>query len=149
MLPTCEPYKELPQCTMGLSPRPPDTVAGFYFQDQWHSLVCNKINFPIPKALRKIRSCLKNHALYFWGDSTIRQWYEYFVDVLKLNERKGANVHFGPHVAVDKAGNISFHFHFHGYPARQGWTLVKDIHYVPNMIDDIKVNSGRIVILFT
>ena len=134
---------------MGLAPRPTDSVAGFYFQDQWHSLVCNKTNFSVPKALPQIRSCLQNHSLHFWGDSTLRQWYEYFVDVLKssLVESKAANGKFGPHVAIDEAYNISFYYLHHGFPIRNRWTQVRDIHYVPNMIDDVKASGHQVILV--
>ena len=141
--------KELPGCTQGLSPRPLYSTAGFYYGGQWNSLVCNNKHFTVSGALTKIRQCLKNNTLHFWGDSTLRQWYEYFVAVLKstLDEHKAANTKFGPHIAVDKTFNITFRYLHHGFPIRNSWTLVKDIHYVPNMIDEIQSDGNEIVLL--
>ncbi|XP_072030799.1 NXPE family member 3-like [Amphiura filiformis] len=120
-------------------PRPKDGTAGFYYQDKWNSLVCKNREFTIPE----IRKCLQNQRLHFWGDSTLRQWYEYFALLMKstLDEKKAANSKFGPHVAVDKAFNTSFYYRHHGFPIRNSWTPGKDIHYVPNM--NIIASGGK------
>ena len=64
-----------------------------------------------------------------------------------LIEKKSRNSQFGPHKAVDKAYNITFLYRHHGYPIRVGWTPKADIHYVPNMIDELSNDSAEIVLL--
>ena len=129
---------------MGLQPRPTGSAAGFYFQDNWNSLICQKKRFTVPQ----IRKCLQNKRLHFWGDSTLRQWYEYFAALMKTNlkETKARNSK-GPHVAIDKEYNVTFYYRHHGFPIRNSWTSVSDIHYVPNMIDEIPSGSNEIVVL--
>ncbi|XP_072030565.1 NXPE family member 3-like, partial [Amphiura filiformis] len=141
---SCDNNK-LPRCSLGIMPRPKDGTTGFYYHDKWNSLVCKNREFTIPE----IRKCLQNQRLHFWGDSTLRQWYEYFASLMKstLVEQKAANSKFGPHVAVDKAFNISFFYRHHGFPIRNSWTPVKDIHYVPNMIDELQGDNNEIVLL--
>ena len=155
-LSTCNDRGLRQQCTDGVPARPPNSVAGFYYKDDWHSLVCNNRHFrahcKVPKSLTmltRVRDCLRNHSLHFWGDSTLRQWYEYFADVMNgtLEEHKAENVKFGPHEAVDKTNDIRFSYRHHGFPIRNGCTLVKDIHYVPNMIDEIKSGGNDIILL--
>ena len=103
----------------------------------------------MPESLPVIRKCLQNHRLHFWGDSTLRQWYEYLSDVLHgtLEEHKALNIKFGPHVAIDKAYNISFHYLHHGLPIKNSWTPLKDIRFVPNMIDEIESAGNEIILL--
>ena len=135
----------LPRCTFGIKPRVPDSAAGFYYKDEWNSLVCKNKKFTVPE----IRKCLQNQRLHFWGDSTLRQWYEYFAALMKdtLIETKAQNSKFGPHEAVDATYNVTFYYRHHGYPIRNEWTSVADIHYIPNMIDEIPSGGNEIVLL--
>ena len=130
---------------MGLKPRLPGSAAGFYFQDNWNSLICQNKKFTIPQ----IRKCLQNKRLHFWGDSTLRQWYEFFAALMKnnLKETKAENSKFGPHVAIDEEYNVAFYYQHHGLPIRSVWTSVSDIHYVPNMIDEIPSGDKEIILL--
>ncbi|XP_072044969.1 NXPE family member 3-like [Amphiura filiformis] len=136
---------DLPPCSQGLKPRPMNSTTGFYYQDQWYSLVCKNRKF----ATTDTRKCLQNQRLYFWGDSTLRQWYEYFAAVMNttLVEKKAENIKFGPHLAVDNTYNIRLYYRHHGFPIRNNWTDVEDIHYVPNMIDDLPNSHNQVVLL--
>ncbi|XP_072048641.1 NXPE family member 3-like [Amphiura filiformis] len=133
---------DLPDCYLGITPRSPNHVAGFYYKDEWNSLVCKNRVFKTTETMK----CLQNKTLHFWGDSTLRQWYEYLVAVLPFNETKGTNVKFGPHVAVNEVNNVTLHYRHHGYPIRSLWTPVVDIYYVPNLIDAIRDTGDDIVL---
>ncbi len=136
---------QLPSCTLGLLPRPQYGTTGFYYKDHWNSLVCK--NSECNK--KTATTCLQNQRLHFWGDSTLRQWYEYFAATMKdtLVEKKSKSVKFGPHVAIDKVANISFYYRHHGYPIRNSWTNTSGIYYVPNMIDKLDGNANETVLL--
>ncbi|XP_072029281.1 NXPE family member 3-like isoform X1 [Amphiura filiformis] len=140
--------KELQACVLGATEtRPDDSVAGFYFKDMWHSLVCHNRDFTLPE----VTKCLQNQTLYFLGDSTIRQWYEYFVRfILKdtIVEKLAAMPGFGPNFATDEAHDIHLKYIFHGYPIRENKAVVKDIKYMPNTIDDI-VQENKVVVMIT
>ncbi|XP_072048640.1 NXPE family member 3-like [Amphiura filiformis] len=134
---------DLPDCYLGITPRSPKHVAGFYYKDEWNSLVCKNRVFQSAETMK----CLQNKTLHFWGDSTLRQWYEYLVAVLPFNETKGTNVRFGPHIAVNEVNNVTLYYRHHGYPIRNSWTPAVDIYYIPNLIDAIRDTGDDIVLL--
>lgn len=143
LISTCKPFK-LPECWHGISQprRERGNVAGFYYENKWNSLLCNKRSH----TYTQVGECLQNHNLHFWGDSTLRQWYEYFADSLfrrdDLELHEAENLKFGPHVAFNKRYEINIEYRHHGYPIRNDWTRVGDILYVPNMIDGIVAGDG-------
>ncbi|XP_072050173.1 NXPE family member 3-like [Amphiura filiformis] len=142
---TCLSY-ERPLCTPGLAPRHSKYAPGFYHHDTWISHICQNRHFTTPDVIK----CLQNQTLHFIGDSTLRQWYEYLARyILKDNvqETKGPNTKFGPHVAIDKANNISIYFNFHGYPIALRNLDVKQIHYVYEQLDSLTNLDNTIICL--
>lgn len=49
--------------------------AGFYLNDVWTSFVCSTRRF----TMQTTTQCLKDKHIYMMGDSTMRQWFEFFV----------------------------------------------------------------------
>ena len=144
---TCLP-KELPKCAMGKSHQMKAPTSGFYFKESWISLNCKIKNFTIPE----MKHCLANRVMYFLGDSTIRQWFTYFLetfDDVKLGRRflYNANYRMGEDVWRNKHHNITMHYHHHGFPNMIKWVNTTDIHYVANMIDELPANSGTVLFL--
>ncbi|XP_072050969.1 NXPE family member 3-like [Amphiura filiformis] len=137
---------ERPLCTSGLPQRHSQYAPGFYHQDTWTSHTCQNRHFTTPDVIK----CLQNQTIHFIGDSTLRQWYEYLAShVLKENvqEAKGPDEKFGPHVAIDKANNISIYFNFHGYPIALRNLDVKQIHYVAEQLDSYTNLENTIICL--
>ncbi|XP_072026965.1 NXPE family member 3-like [Amphiura filiformis] len=76
--------QQLPQCDIKNKPEQnQNIVAGFYHRDNWISLHCNT---HIGTNTTFLSNCLRDKTLYFLGDSTLRQWFVYFLE--KLGERK-------------------------------------------------------------
>lgn len=62
-----------------------DRVAGFWLNKTWHFPICES---NIDHTLEIYRRCLKGRELYFFGDSTARQYADYFVnEVLKIRPK--------------------------------------------------------------
>ncbi|XP_030043668.1 NXPE family member 3-like [Microcaecilia unicolor] len=123
----------LPLCTPGLLiPNP----SGFYYDDIWTSRVCSSKKFPEPSNITK---CLNGKVVYMFGDSTLRQWWEYlesFVPSLKsidLHVPHGV----GPLLATDPENKYLVQWRAHGRPLRMEKTMVADVHYIANDIDGI------------
>ncbi|XP_022102713.1 LOW QUALITY PROTEIN: NXPE family member 3-like [Acanthaster planci] len=137
--------KPLPLCTPGLPPRPPKSVAGFYHQTSWQSLICQVRNFQTSDALK----CLQDHSLFFYGDSTLRQWFEYLSLRLgpTMMEQSCTSKLVGPRFVHDVVHNISMTFRIHGYPIRSIWLRVKDIAYTANEIDALPGGPDTVVVL--
>lgn len=68
------------KCRPGLRTPVP---AGFYLNDVWTSFVCRTRKF----STQTTTECLKDKHIYMMGDSTMRQWFEFFVKAVP-SERK-------------------------------------------------------------
>ncbi|XP_071965499.1 NXPE family member 3-like [Antedon mediterranea] len=122
-------------------------AAGFYFKDKWYSNECTLKNITVQLALSS--GCLKHKRLYFFGDSTIRQWYEYFVSKVENTTSQkytaGATWYTGPLYANSTKNNMTFFFRIHAYPIRARTMRVDDIKYTANEIDDIIADQNTII----
>ncbi|KAI8513351.1 Neurexophilin [Branchiostoma belcheri] len=136
-----DPLANRRRCVRGLfTPE----ISGFYRGDRWNSLVCNNRHFSSQADWRK---CLKGKTLYFIGDSTIRQWWEHLVSILKMTETHipEAVHNTGPLLAKDRVDNITVNFRIHGPPLRAGFTRTTLLKYAANAIDDIKGGANDVV----
>ncbi|XP_056594480.1 NXPE family member 3-like isoform X1 [Triplophysa dalaica] len=143
VLPNTAGIAKTPRCRSGLITPVP---AGFYFQDVWKSFVCNTRSFSPPQ----MAACLKNKILYMLGDSTTRQWFEFFESSVPGLKRLDIHTSFntGPLMAVELTNNIIIHWRTHGFPLRFHKMPAADLHYISNEIDYI--TGGRhTVVVFT
>lgn len=69
------PAEVTEKCHPGLHTPVP---AGFYLNDVWTSFVCSTHHF----TTQMTTECLKDKHIYMMGDSTIRQWFEFFVKAI-------------------------------------------------------------------
>ncbi|XP_073698616.1 NXPE family member 3-like [Garra rufa] len=131
------------KCRSGLRTPVP---AGFYLKDVWKSFVCNTRQF----SPAQMGNCLKNKIVYLMGDSTTRQWFEYFEK--KVPGLKRMDLHTNPAgsplMAVELKNNIIIHWRAHGVPLRYRKTFINDLHYISNDIDEI-AGGPHAVIAFT
>uniref|UniRef100_A0A8D0HGS2 Neurexophilin and PC-esterase domain family member 3 n=1 Tax=Sphenodon punctatus TaxID=8508 RepID=A0A8D0HGS2_SPHPU len=118
--------------------------AGYYYQDQW-----------IPRAHRiqyfnksaDITECLQGKLVYFFGDSTIRQWFEFLTtfvpDLVEFNLGSPKNV--GPFMSVDLKHNILLKFRCHGPPIRFTTVFSSELHYIANELNGIVGGRNTVV----
>ncbi|XP_060689117.1 NXPE family member 3-like [Hemiscyllium ocellatum] len=127
-----------------VSSKPLLSPAGFYYQDQWMSRNCNVRRFNTPA---NITNCLRGKKVHIFGDSTIRQWFEYlteFVPGLKKfdlgNSRKT-----GPHLALDIDNKIKVEYYAHGSPIRISPISNQDLPFIANKLDEIKGGKNTVI----
>ncbi|XP_038074026.1 NXPE family member 3-like [Patiria miniata] len=136
---------DLPTCTFGLPPKQPNHAAGFYFKDSWRSKLCRAREFHPTDTLK----CLSNRSLYFYGDSTLRQWFEYLATnlgkTMKEEAMGASNPKVGPRRARDTQHNITMFFRLHEYPIRSGWVNVTDIKFTVSEIDGLEGGADTVV----
>lgn len=137
----------LPYCTTGSVPRTLNT-AGYFFNETWFPQNCEVHPFTVTEAL----TCLRNKTVYFYGDSTVRQLYEFFVNrCWKTFQTKHIRTSkfwkVGPLKARDDVHNITLNYQHHGLPIRNNWTWVKDIRYVSKELDTLMEGSDVIVVI--
>ncbi|KAL1281340.1 hypothetical protein QQF64_000143 [Cirrhinus molitorella] len=91
VLPNAAAIDTVEKCRPGLTTPVP---AGFYLKDVWKSFVCNTRQF----SPAQMANCLKNKIVYLFGDSTTRQWFEFFEE--KVPGLKRMDLHTHPGVVV-------------------------------------------------
>uniref|UniRef100_A0A668AY82 NXPE C-terminal domain-containing protein n=1 Tax=Myripristis murdjan TaxID=586833 RepID=A0A668AY82_9TELE len=94
----------------------------------------------------KTLQCLTDKVVHLYGDSTIRQWFEYLNSVLpefNLHSVKKT----GPFMSVDMARNILVKYRPHAPPL--SWTVIpaNELHYIANELDGIVGGSRTVVVL--
>uniref|UniRef100_A0A8C5PWP1 NXPE C-terminal domain-containing protein n=1 Tax=Leptobrachium leishanense TaxID=445787 RepID=A0A8C5PWP1_9ANUR len=118
-------------CTPGLMNLDP---SGFFYQDVWISRSCR--NRPFPDSV-SASSCLHGRVLYMFGDSTLRQWWEYLVNFIPSLQKLDLHVSniAGPLLAVDAVKGILLQWRAHQKPLSMNRTRVQDLHYIANELD--------------
>uniref|UniRef100_A0A6I8S8R9 NXPE family member 3 n=2 Tax=Xenopus tropicalis TaxID=8364 RepID=A0A6I8S8R9_XENTR len=112
-------------CSPGQEPSQP---SGFYYNDIWTSLICLGRHFPSPP---DARACLKGKDIHMFGDSTLRQWFEYLERFIPTLKRIDLHVNYqsGPLLAVDPDAGLVMRWRAHGNPLRTTKTMFSDLHY--------------------
>ncbi|XP_055500939.1 NXPE family member 3-like [Leucoraja erinacea] len=129
------------ECVRGM---PLLSPSGYYYKDLWNPITCNIRRFETSK---KITDCLRGKKIYLFGDSTIRQWFEYltmFVPGLRKLDL-GNLEKIGPHLAVDTENNIIVKYCPHGPPIRFTTISSPDLRYIANELDGIKGGKDTVV----
>ncbi|XP_026150620.1 NXPE family member 3 isoform X2 [Mastacembelus armatus] len=133
------------------SSRKPESInlepSGYYYEDTWRPLSgVTRRQFNSSSAVTR---CLKNKLIYMYGDSTIRQWFEYltaFVPELKeFNLHSPKNV--GPFMAVDSTHNILLKYRCHGPPIRFTTVTSSELRYISNELDGLPGGPNTVVAL--
>ncbi|KAM9462831.1 NXPE family member 3-like [Clarias gariepinus] len=120
------------------------TAAGYYYHNTWRPLngtVLRQFNDSAA-----ITHCLRGKLVYMFGDSTVRQWFEYltaFVPEFSIHSPKKV----GPFIALDKENNILIQFRIHGPPIRSSPVFSSKLRYIANELDRIQGGSDTVVIL--
>ncbi|XP_075132068.1 NXPE family member 3-like [Leptodactylus fuscus] len=143
VLPQKEDFKAKKLCVMGLkNPNP----SGFYYQDTWTSHVCSNREF---KNVTDVTECLSGKMLYMFGDSTLRQWWEYLVKFVPTLRQINLHVFHqtGPLLATDPDHNYVVEWRAHQKPLRMGRIAVKELHYIATEVDRLGARQGMVVVL--
>ncbi|XP_015240869.1 PREDICTED: NXPE family member 3 [Cyprinodon variegatus] len=128
-----------------------DTVqlapSGYYFKDLWRPLGGATMRHFNDSAA--IRQCLRNKVVNMYGDSTVRQWFEYLIasapEIKEINLNSPKNV--GPFMAVDTTHNILLNYRCHGPPIRFSTVLSSELRYVSNELDGLSGGPNTVVVL--
>ncbi|XP_073479145.1 NXPE family member 3-like [Aquarana catesbeiana] len=130
-------------CNPGLkNPNP----SGFYYQDVWKSLVCSNKQFDNHIEAAK---CLAGKIVYMFGDSTMRQWWEYlvaFIPTLKVISLHAPQA-IGPALATDAELNYLVQWRAHQKPLRMARIGVRDIHYIASELDELGIRKGMVIVI--
>ncbi|XP_077436518.1 NXPE family member 3-like [Vanacampus margaritifer] len=122
-------------------------TSGYYYQDSWRPL--GGISMRHFDKASDITRCLTNKLVYMYGDSTMRQWFEYLLSMLPdLKKLNLENLkHSGPFLAVDSTHNILLEYRFHGTPIRIEPVMISELRYVANELDGLTGGPNTVVAL--
>ncbi|XP_012325897.2 NXPE family member 4 isoform X3 [Aotus nancymaae] len=128
------------KCKPGMTATIP---SGYVWRNTWNPVSCSL-------ATVEMKECLRGKFIYLMGDSTIRQWMEYFkasINTLKLVDlhESGKLRH---QLAVDLDRNIYIQWQKHCYPLIGSMTYsVKEIEYLTRAIDRTGGEKNTIVVI--
>ncbi|KAB5576907.1 hypothetical protein PHYPO_G00203910 [Pangasianodon hypophthalmus] len=123
------------------------TAAGYYYNNSWRPL--NAMDMHEFNDSSVITHCLRGKLLYMFGDSTIRQWFEYltaFVPNLKKINLYSRTIS-GQFVAVDSKNNIMVSYRCHGPPIHFPTVFSSELRYVSNELDRIEGGPNTVVLV--
>ncbi|XP_051567134.1 NXPE family member 3 [Myxocyprinus asiaticus] len=124
-----------------------NTPSGYYYQGLWKPL--GGVTMRQFNDSSAVTQCLRGKMVYMYGDSTVRQWYEYLVahvpEFKELNFHSLKNV--GPHMAVDSNHNILLRYRCHGPPIRFTTVYAAELHYISNELDALRGGSDTVVLI--
>ncbi|XP_069817784.1 NXPE family member 3-like [Dendropsophus ebraccatus] len=130
-------------CISGLRNHIP---SGFYYQDTWTSLVCSNQNF---NNSTKIAKCLAGKMVYMFGDSTLRQWWEYLVKFVPTLKQIDLHVTHnpGPLLATDSEYNYIVQWRAHQKPLRMERTGIHELHYIATELEGLGTRKDMVIVL--
>lgn len=150
-----------------------ESPVGFYYQGVWRALDGTTVqHFHTSSA---VCQCLKGKMIHLYGDSTIRQWYEYLVATVPGSYSKHVSVQYfslkkkasssskifsdlkdfnlnsrkqvGPFMALDYANNIMVTYRCHGPPIRFVDIPVSELRYIANELDGLVGGANTVVVI--
>ncbi|XP_063761262.1 NXPE family member 3-like isoform X2 [Eleginops maclovinus] len=121
------------------------TASGYYYQGLWRPLDGTKVRqFNNASA---ITQCLKGKMVHLYGDSTIRQWFEFLnaalPDLKEFNLVSSKQT--GPFMALDYANKIKVTFRCHGPPIRFG-VPIGELRYIANELKDLTGGPNTVIV---
>ncbi|XP_045653483.1 NXPE family member 4 [Ursus americanus] len=128
------------KCKFGMASTIP---GGHVWKETWNPVSCSLA--PI-----KMKECLRGKFIYLMGDSTIRQWMEYFKN--SISTLKSVDLHesgkLQHQLAVDVDENIHIQWQKHGYPLIGSLTYsVKEIEYIARVIDRTGGGKNTVIVI--
>uniref|UniRef100_A0A8C7DX13 Neurexophilin and PC-esterase domain family member 3 n=1 Tax=Naja naja TaxID=35670 RepID=A0A8C7DX13_NAJNA len=119
--------------------------SGYYYQDEWQQRTQLIRHF---NKSSEITECLQGKLIYLFGDSTIRQWFEYLTEfVIKTLKFSSKEIpkKVGPLMAVDLKHNILLNFRCHGPPIRFFTVFSSELHYIANEVNRIVGGKNTVI----
>uniref|UniRef100_A0A3Q3GJC2 NXPE family member 3-like n=1 Tax=Labrus bergylta TaxID=56723 RepID=A0A3Q3GJC2_9LABR len=118
-------------------------LSGYYYQGVWRSLGGFNVNqFNNDSA---ISQCLKGKVVHMYGDSTIRQWFEY-LDA-SLPGICSTVIVAGPYMIWENANKIMVTYRIHGLPLRISIIPTSKECYVSKELDTLVGGTNTVVVL--
>ncbi|XP_078021781.1 NXPE family member 3-like isoform X2 [Epinephelus lanceolatus] len=119
---------------------------GYYHQGVWRALDGTAVRqFDTPATIQ----CLRSKEVHIFGDSTVRQWFEFITSVIPdLKEIALYNPgKAGPHMSVDHVNKILVMSRFHGVPIRINSVSSNEVRFAASEIDGLIGGPNTVVVI--
>uniref|UniRef100_A0A8C8UFM4 NXPE C-terminal domain-containing protein n=1 Tax=Peromyscus maniculatus bairdii TaxID=230844 RepID=A0A8C8UFM4_PERMB len=131
------------KCQMGMEI---PTPSGYTFRGSWMAAQCKQSLF----SSSQISDCLKGKLIYLLGDSTLRQWINYFPKVaktLKPFDLHGTGL-YKKHLLLDAERHTLLEWKKHSHPfiTVQLYSVIDD-GYIPQEIDRLPGDKDTVVVI--
>ncbi|KAI9532374.1 hypothetical protein NQZ68_032572 [Dissostichus eleginoides] len=118
--------------------------SGHYYKGVWNAQGSPTVRqFDGPAT----RECLKAKKLHLYGDSTIRQWFEFLSKKIPGQFNLHMDVNAGPHMLVNHADNILMTWRCHAPPLSTATVLVRQLRYIANELDGLIGGADTVVVI--
>ncbi|XP_059914084.1 NXPE family member 3-like [Gadus macrocephalus] len=119
------------------------TPSGYYYQGTWRPLCGTSVRQFNDSS--SITQCLTGKVIHMYGDSTMRQWFEYLSAFIPdFNLHRSKNV--GPLMALDFKNNILMNYRCHGPPIRILPVSTSELRYVADELDGLAGGPDTVVV---
>ncbi|XP_028669416.1 NXPE family member 4-like isoform X2 [Erpetoichthys calabaricus] len=130
------------KCKMGMKFESP---GGFFYLNKWYPKNCIVCQFT---RVDEVNGCLKGKQIYLLGDSTVRQWIEYLIKILKNLKMTKMPSGISPVVATDVQRNIYIAWMKHWQPwVSSTPNAVSSGQYIARRLDTIAGSTNTTVVL--
>ncbi|XP_034529892.1 NXPE family member 3-like isoform X2 [Notolabrus celidotus] len=121
--------------------------SGYYYQGVWRALDGTRVQQF--NSSSDISQCLNGKMVYMYGDSTMRQWFEY-LDA-SLPDAKEVNLNSpdqaGPFMIWDNVNKLLVTYRIHGLPLRIHIIPASKESYIANELDGLVGGKNTVVVL--
>ncbi|KAJ8039402.1 NXPE family member 3 [Holothuria leucospilota] len=121
------------------------STQGYFLNDTWHPFRCKIKTFSVEETL----TCLKGTHIYMFGDSTIRQFKEYFQSTFEgfkdISEKR--RFPLSPKHLYNSVYNITVKYRSHGLPLKTPCQPMTEIHYVFNELDKLQGGPDVVILI--
>ncbi|NWZ92072.1 NXPE3 protein, partial [Nesospiza acunhae] len=131
--------------SMGRAEDPTASPSGYYYEDQWRSRTHWIHNF---NKSDDITECLQGKVIHLFGDSTIRQWFEYLTAFVPGNFLLFSFVFKDPYKALFLTAQTQswfYCFRCHGPPIRFSTVFSSELRYIANELNSIVGGRNTVV----
>ncbi|XP_075932193.1 NXPE family member 3-like [Anarhichas minor] len=121
--------------------------SGYYYQGVWRALGGTTVREFSTSA---ISQCLKGKVVHMYGDSTMRQWFNFLTATLPGLKKFDLHIpkRTGPHMSLDCVNNILVTYCCHGPPLRCDPMNPRELCYIANELDRL-IGGPNTVVVFT
>ncbi|XP_053305660.1 NXPE family member 4-like [Spea bombifrons] len=132
------------RCKIGMNLEYP---SGYFMKNIWNPHTCSMQTY---RSMEEINKCIQGKFIYIFGDSTLRQWMEYFQSELKtltiLNRYEGGWAK--QLLGIDPQRNIMIRWKRHASPfITTSYQSYKEERTIPREIDLIGGHQHTVIVL--